>query len=138
MFEFTALWDTGATNSVISQSIVDKCGLVPTGVTPVHHADGTSLQETYLVNIGLPNGVAYSAKPVTKAQLTGGIEALIGMDIITTGDFAVTNFEGRTKFTFRVPSLEHFDFVPDRRLPDLTRQNKPKKKKRKRRGGRRG
>jgi len=27
------------------------------------------------------------------------------------GDFAVSNFNGTTKFTFRLPSLGHIDFV---------------------------
>jgi hypothetical protein len=40
-------------------------------------------------------------------------DILIGMDIITLGDFAVSNFEGVTKFSFRVPSLSHIDFVVD-------------------------
>ncbi len=29
---FTALWDTGAINSVISQVVVDACGLLPMGL----------------------------------------------------------------------------------------------------------
>jgi hypothetical protein len=32
------------------------------------------------------------------------------MDIITQGDFAITNFGGRTMFSFRLPSLESIDF----------------------------
>ena len=38
-------------------------------------------------------------------------DVLIGMDIINLGDFAVSNVEGSTCFTFRMPSLEEFDFV---------------------------
>lgn len=30
---FHGVWDTGATNSVISQEVVDKCGLKPIGTT---------------------------------------------------------------------------------------------------------
>ena len=50
---------------------------------------------------------------VTKARLSVDADVLIGMDIIGTGDFAVTNLNGLTKFSFRVPSLEHIDFVAD-------------------------
>ena len=113
MRPFTAIWDTGATGSVITQSVVDACGLRPTGMATVHHADGESVQETYLVNIGLPNRVAYPGVRVTKARLLVDADVLIGMDIISTGDFAVTNLDGLTKFSFRVPSLEHIDFVAD-------------------------
>ena len=41
----------------------------------------------------------------------GEADVLVGMDIINTGDFAVTNLGGITKFSFRFPSLEHIDFV---------------------------
>ena len=33
MFEFQALWDTGATNSAITKAVVQQCGLTPTGTT---------------------------------------------------------------------------------------------------------
>lgn len=35
-----------------------------------------------------------------------GLEMLIGMDIITLGDFSVSNYNDKTVFTFRVPSKE--------------------------------
>jgi hypothetical protein len=41
MVPFTGIWDTGATNSAISQEVVDKCGLVPTGTTLTHNVGGT-------------------------------------------------------------------------------------------------
>ena len=44
-----------------------------------------------------------------EGHILGG-DVLIGMDVITQGDFAVTNREGRTVFSFRVPSLIHLDF----------------------------
>ena len=108
---FTAIWDTGATNSVITQDVVDACGLVATGLENVHNVTGPATQETYLVTIELPNGSRYTPVRVTKGNLQHEIGVLIGMDIISTGDFAVTNFGGITKFTFRFPSLEHIDFV---------------------------
>jgi hypothetical protein len=32
------------------------------------------------------------------------------MDIMTQGDLSITNFEGRTTFSFRTPSLHKVDF----------------------------
>ena len=113
MVQFTAIWDTGATNSVITQAVVDACGLVATGMTKVFHVDGSSQVETYLVNLRLPNNVPYRGVNVTKGDLPDDAEILIGMNIINTGDFAVTNFDGITKFSFRVPSVGHLDFVED-------------------------
>ena len=115
MEPFNAIWDTGATNSVISQAVVDACGLLPTGMATVHHAGGSSQAETYLVNIGLPQMVVFNGVRVTKAELAGGADMLIGMNIINQGDFAVTNRDGKTKFTFRVPSTGDIDFVAEDR-----------------------
>ena len=39
------------------------------------------------------------------------IRILIGMDIISLGDFSVSNFNGKTQFTFRIPSQAHTDYV---------------------------
>ncbi|MBT2299304.1 retropepsin-like domain-containing protein [Variovorax paradoxus] len=112
---FKAIWDTGATGCVITQSVVDAVGLKPTGMKQVHGVAGIHTCETYLVNIRLPNKVQFASVEVTKGILPGGEggDILLGMDVITTGDFAVTNMGGQTVFSFRVPSQTHIDFVQD-------------------------
>ena len=110
--EFEAIWDTGATNSVITQKVVDACGLAPIGMAKVHGVSGESFAEKYLVNIRLPNQVMFAGARVTKGDLFGA-DILIGMDIINQGDFAVTNLGGVTKFSFRIPSQVHIDFVEE-------------------------
>ena len=35
---------------------------------------------------------------------------LIGMDVICMGDFAVSNYNGRTAFTFRMPSMNETNY----------------------------
>lgn len=109
---FTALWDTGATNSVISQVVVDACGLLPIGFTEVFHVDGSYTSEVYLVNITLPSDITLSNLSVAKADIPMA-DILVGMDIISQGDFAITNRNGGTKFTFRTPSIEDIDFAAD-------------------------
>ena len=42
------------------------------------------------------------------------------MDIIGVGDFAVTNRDGKTKFSFRLPSRADIDFVVEDKKSDLT------------------
>lgn len=108
---FKALWDTGATGTAITENVVRECSLLPIGMTEVHTASGIDLCNVYLVNIGLPNRVGYSSIRVTEAKIGQGIDMIIGMDIITTGDFAITNVDGKTIFSFRVPSSEIIDFV---------------------------
>ena len=122
---FQALWDTGATNSMISQDVVHQCGLAPTTLTNVQHAQGvTPNVPVYLVNIVLPNRVVIPGIEATLGKLPTSplkIDVLIGMDIINKGDFAVTNLDGKTKFSFRMPSQAHIDFVMDDRSKDVLR-----------------
>ena len=78
-----------------------------------HYADGGSkIVQEFLVNVGLPNEVVFSSIRVTLGGFSDA-DVLIGMDIISQGDFAVTNFNQRTVFSFRVPSLETIDFSQD-------------------------
>jgi hypothetical protein len=114
--KFTAVWDTGATGTVISKNVVDACNLKPTGMTKVHTASGTDTVPTYLVSVALPNHVMFSMLRVTQGVLTG-TDILIGMDIINKGDFAITNKNNKTVFSFRMPSRECIDFVEASKPP---------------------
>ena len=138
MVSFDAIWDTGATNSVITQAVVDACGLVATGIAKVRDAHGERQVETYLVNIGLPNQVNFFAVRVTKGSLYDenigrnplrDSDMLIGMDIINSGDFAVTNHNGRTRFSYRYPSIAPIDFVAGSRTPQFQHGGRPKPKR---------
>jgi len=46
---------------------------------------------------------------IAQTELTG-FDILIGMDIINKGDFAISNRNGKTMFSFRYPSMTDFDF----------------------------
>ena len=119
--KYIAIWDTGATHSAITKRVVDDLGLQPTGVRETRHAGGKSANNTYLVNITLPNKVMVPYVRVTEVQLIpddntaddNQPQLLIGMDLIGLGDFAVTNANGKTTFSFRVPSVQEIDFIPD-------------------------
>ena len=126
MREFVAIWDTGATLSMVTQRVVDACGLRPIATAAISHAQGTADDvDVFLVNIGLPNGVGVPGVRVAKAVLPN-IDVLLGMDIINQGDFVVTNRDGNTKYSFRIPSIADIDFVvEDRRTNHLRRQPSP-------------
>lgn len=123
--EFDALWDTGATNSVISQEVIDKCGLKPTGMTEVRAVNKVSRSETYLTNIILPNTVTCVGVRVAKGKIPGS-DVLIGMDIISRGDFSVTNCDGHSQFSYRTPSIEHIDYVAQAKAIIQAQQAQPK------------
>lgn len=108
--EYLATWDTGATNTVVTQKVVQECGLKPIGIVRVHTVAGDRMSNVYFVSIRLPN-IQIPEIRVTEGIVFGKSEILIGMDIINKGDFAVTNKNGFTVFSFRYPSLECIDFV---------------------------
>lgn len=107
-----AIWDTGATNCVITEKVIKTLGLTPTGKVLSNTANGTVLKNTYIIDIGLPNGVIIQSITATSADaLSGGIEGLIGMDIINLGDLSITNHKGNTCMSFRIPSGHEIDYV---------------------------
>jgi predicted aspartyl protease len=108
--EFVAIWDTGATGTAVSKKVIEECGLKQIGVVEVHTANEKRLSPVYLASIFLPNHVLFPSLRVNEATIKDA-DVLIGMDIITKGDFAVTNKEGKTVFSFRMPSVECIDFV---------------------------
>ena len=61
----------------------------------------------------MPNKICFVGVEVTEAKLFGITEMLIGMDIISQGDFSVTHADGKTTFSFRMPSVKTIDYVED-------------------------
>ncbi len=65
-----------------------------------------------MVDIILPNDVKISDICVCDSDIgQQNLGVLVGMDIITQGDFAVSNCYGKTVFTFRVPSIQRTDYI---------------------------
>lgn len=110
--ECNAIWDTGATSSVVTKAMAKKLNLKPTGKTEVRNTSGKEVKNTYLINIYLPNKVGLSFLRVVECkELVGGFDFLIGMDVIGIGDFAITNVNNKTTLSYRVPSIETIDYV---------------------------
>jgi hypothetical protein len=115
--QYIGIWDTGATNSVINENVVADLGLQQIGITKVYHAQGCADDApVYLISMGLPNGVGFTGIRVTKGSVTGA-DLLVGMDIISRGDFSISNFQGRTLFSYRVPSIEDLDLSRQQSQP---------------------
>lgn len=109
----TALWDTGATNSVITKATADQLNLTPTGTAQVITGNGKGMQNTHIVNFLLPNTVRVAGAWVTECPDDHSFGAIIGMDIISQGDFALTNVGGKTCMSFRIPSINKIDYVEE-------------------------
>jgi len=122
--DLRGIWDTGASGTMITQLVVDELGLHPIGKTDVHHADGVTNSPVFLVDLQLPMNVVMQGLNVTLGKLPAGFDVLIGMDVITQGDFAITNVGGVTNMSFRVPSCERIDYVKDSREINEARQQR--------------
>lgn len=106
-----AIWDTGATQSVVTKATARALDLVPSGMARMFHAGGESDVNAYLVNLHLPNGLNVAAVHVLEMEDGQDCGVLIGMDVITLGDFTITNVGGITTVSFRYPSIEEIDYV---------------------------
>lgn len=130
--KFRCIWDTGATGCVINRKIVTALGLVPTGRITTYTVgkdgqDHSHETNTYVVNLVLPNQVGFIGVQVSEGEI-GAFDALIGMDVIARGDFAVTHQDSKTCFTFRVPSCEVIDFQIEKERNERNRQKSNRKK----------
>jgi len=114
-----ALWDTGANKSVIRPEIVEKLNMKCISLGEMGGISGKSnLCGVYFVNIHFPNKKIMKDVCIIE-NYPPTCEVLIGMDVISKGDFAISNYNGKTTFTFRSPSLselcfcEHNYILPD-------------------------
>lgn len=113
----SGIWDTGATNSVITKKKAQELGLKPVSMARVLGVHGAKQVPVYLVTITLNNQNISLTTQVTECEELSGdgkeVGMLIGMNIINMGDFAISNYNGETFMTFRVPSLEQIDYVQE-------------------------
>lgn len=106
-----ALWDTGATGTCVSKELVQKLKLQPIGMQQIQTPSGTAIVNQYKIHIVLNNEVVVQDVSVIDSEIGNqNIDVLIGMDIITLGDFGISNYENKTQFSFRIPSQEHVDY----------------------------
>ena len=107
-----ALWDTGATHSAISDRLAVRMQLPSEDFARVSTASGILRVPVYLVQVGLPNQFVFEEMEAVEFAYSeeDDYDLIIGMDIMTQGDLAISNFEGKTVFSFRIPSLHRVDF----------------------------
>ena len=112
-YKYKALWDTGATNCVITPKVVKELGLVPSGVSQNRHAGGMSDVNIYYVDLRLPNNIVIRGVRVSEcADQAGRFDLIIGMDVISLGDFSITGQGTRRMVSFCMPSSVSIDYVP--------------------------
>ena len=129
--KINGIWDTGASESCISKRLAKELGLVPIGMSSRHTAGGCIDCYDYIVDIILPNNVCIQQVRVSDSMGGPDLDALIGMDIICAGDMSITNANGITVMSYRIPSdAFHIDYVatqkPDKKGKLLKEQLRKK------------
>jgi predicted aspartyl protease len=101
---FTALLDTGASNTCVSPKVVADIGLLTTGIQQMASATHVTLVNTYLMDVGIVFGGnilwKFTNIPVLEFQPTAGspYEMLIGRDVICQGALTIS-FDGHYTFS---------------------------------------
>jgi hypothetical protein len=111
---FIAVWDTGATSTCISENIAMQFSFRLSGQANIRSVTGTSKCNTYLLALH-PFGERII---IPELEVSGcieniGCDILIGMDVISMGDFAICNKNLSTTFSFRIPSVGSINFVSE-------------------------
>lgn len=110
-YKTKGMWDTGTSMSGISKTLVEKLNLIPIGQGIVGTPNGDRNVAIYHISLFLPNDVLIPDLAVLCIDTKQGTDLLIGMDVISQGDFSITNADGRTYFSFRIPSIENNDYT---------------------------
>ena len=136
--QWTALWDTGAQSSTISTQLAENLKLPTISERIMTGAGGQYRAKEYLAGLMLPNRLAINAISLFGFCGSDRFDLLIGMDIISQGDFLVSSSGGTTYFSFQIPSLGGFDLSGLHEvtihngnkisLPDQSASNQLKKK----------
>lgn len=98
----TALWDTGANTSAIRRDVIEGLDLKSIRTTQTSSVLGQWVSGVYLCHIELPDGSGVDI-PVLEAPNLDIAHIIIGMDIISLGEFSLFHREdGCLTFTFEL------------------------------------
>jgi hypothetical protein len=98
-----ALWDTGATISAITPKLVKELNFIPAGTMAISGITGSLDVEFVLTTIQLPAGILRKNIKMAVCDFSQDINIILGMDIITLGDFELLHGSNKTIFSFSSP-----------------------------------
>ena len=96
--------------TIISLNMAEALGLQPIKKALIAGIGGNVEAYTYKISLYFPKEGAWIKDLEVLACDLEDNDMIIGMDTITKGDFAITNKDGATWFSFRIPSQEHIEF----------------------------
>jgi len=112
--EISALWDTGAMCTCISQDLAAKLKLQPDDFGWVTGANNKPFKAPiYSVLLKMGSFVIPYIRVYGLPMDGKNHDAIIGMDVMQQGDLTITNYNGQTVLTFREPSINSIDYVAE-------------------------
>jgi hypothetical protein len=98
-----ALWDTGATISAITPKLVRELSFIPAGTIAISGITGALDVKFVLAAIQFPDGILRKNIKMAVCDFSQEINIILGMDIITLGDFQLLHGNNSTVFSFTSP-----------------------------------
>lgn len=98
-----AIFDTGATSSMISSDIARALHLQSIDTALVTGVHGTERVSIYTIDVRFKGGFTLSTLHVAEAGADAGFDLLIGMDVIARGSMLLSSHDKRTLFAFFYP-----------------------------------
>lgn len=109
----TAAWDTGSTCTCISPELVEYLNMKPySNPNELKITQGNTKSNLYKIIVILNDELEIPANVYIHPHIhEDDVDLLIGMDIIQKGDFAISNHNDNTCFSYRFPSKGLIDFT---------------------------
>ena len=106
-----AMWDTGSSETVISCDLAKKLELSPIGKSNIISSGSIFKSNVYNIDLLLAEKQRFTLQVTESEQLNNSdMDVLIGMDVISLGDFAISTEGEEICFSFRYPSQGFIDF----------------------------
>lgn len=96
-----AVWDTGSTTTILSHQLIRNLKAEPFRKGGMTGIGGEVETDTYLVHVAPPTDDVITNIEVMAHDFED-FEAIIGMDVITYGDFQISNKGGKSRFSFKL------------------------------------
>jgi len=107
----SALWDTGASCTCISDELAQQWGMSPDNYQDACGMENqVSQYPVYTIQLSLGHFVIPYIQVLGLPMKGNEHNMIIGMDVMNRGDVTITNKDGQTVLTFRQPSLELIDY----------------------------
>ncbi|MCL2793106.1 MAG: retropepsin-like domain-containing protein [Spirochaetaceae bacterium] len=101
-----AIWDTGASMSVVTPEIKDKLKLTPIDKKTIAGVHSTQVVDIVFITLELPNNVIKKNIEAAVCNIPSNAGMILGMDIISLGDFALSHGSDQTFLSFAVPPFQ--------------------------------